>query len=72
MIATKTDAELLRAGSNIPPEHLPKARAWFERQMARCAAKHGDKWAEHREWIADYLNEELREHLEKIGGRHAV
>ena len=58
--------------SNIPPEHLPKARAWFQRQMDRCAEKHGDKWPEHREWLADYLNEELREHLEKKGGHHGV
>ena len=58
--------------NNIPPEHLPKARAWFQRQMDRCAEKHGDKWPEHREWMADYLNEELREHLESKGARHAV
>ena len=56
--------------SAIPPEHLPKARAWFQRQMDRCAEKHGDKWPEHREWMADYLNEELREHLESKGARH--
>ena len=53
--------------SAIPPEHLPKARAWFQRHMDRCADKHGDKWPEHREWMADYLNEELREHLESKG-----
>ena len=58
--------------SAIPPEHLPKARAWFQRQMDRCAEKHGDKWPEHREWMADYLNEELREHLESKGVHHAV
>jgi len=58
--------------SNIPPEHLPKARAWFQRQMDRCAAKHGSNWPEHREWLADYFNEELREHLENKGVRHAV
>jgi hypothetical protein len=46
---------------------LPKARAWFQRQMDRCAEKHGDKWPDHREWMADYINEELREHLESKG-----
>lgn len=56
--------------SNIPPEHLPKARAWFQRHMDRCAAKHGDNWPEHREWLAEYFNEELREHLERKGARH--
>lgn len=58
--------------NNIPPEHLPKARAWFQRQMDRCAAKHGDNWPEHREWLAEYFNEELREHLESKGARHGL
>ena len=58
--------------SNIPPEHLPKARAWFQRRMDYYAAKHGTAWADTREWIADYINEELREHLEKKGARHGL
>ena len=57
------DTSLLNE-ANIPPHLLPKARAWFDRQMARYADKHGDHWQEHREWVADYINEELREHLE--------
>ena len=47
--------------ANIPPQ-----------QMDRCAAKHGDNWPEHREWLAEYFNEELREHLEKKGARHGL
>jgi hypothetical protein len=58
--------------ANIPPQHLEAARAWFQRQMDRCAAKHGDNWPEHREWLAEYFNEELREHLEKKGARHGL
>jgi hypothetical protein len=54
--------------NNIPPELLPKARAWFQRRMDYYAAKHGTAWADTREWIADYINEELREHLAKKGG----
>lgn len=54
--------------SVIPPELLPKARAWFQRRMDYYAAKHGTAWANTREWIADYINEELREHLAKKGG----
>ncbi len=53
----------------ISPELLPKARAWFARQMARCAASHGSRWPEHREWLADYLNAELRQHLAKKEGK---
>ncbi|TFI44773.1 hypothetical protein E4O93_16590 [Diaphorobacter sp. DS2] len=58
--------------SVIPPELLPKARAWFQRRMDYYAAKHGTAWADTREWIADYINEELREHLEKKGARHGL
>ena len=58
--------------SNIPPELLPKARAWFQRRMDYYAAKHGTAWPDTREWIADYINEELREHLEKKGARHGL
>jgi len=54
--------------SAIPPELLPKARAWFQRRMDRYAAKHGAAWPDTREWIADYINEELREHLARKGG----
>ena len=58
--------------SVIPPELLPKARAWFQRRMDYYAAKHGTAWPDTREWIADYINEELREHLEKKGARHGL
>ena len=58
--------------NNIPPELLPKARAWFQRRMDYYAAKHGSAWPDTREWIADYINEELREHLEKKGARHGL
>ena len=61
------DTSLLNE-SAIPPHLLPKARAWFQRRMDYYAAKHGTAWADTREWIADYINEELREHLAKKGG----
>ena len=54
--------------NNVPTELLPKARAWFQRRMDYYAAKHGSAWADTREWIADYINEELREHLARKGG----
>lgn len=55
---------------NIPPDLLPKARAWFDRQMQHLEQKHGAKWPEHRAWLVEYLNEELREHLAKRGVNH--
>jgi len=62
-----TDTALLNE-SAIPADLLPKARAWFARQMAQCAASHGSRWPDHREWIADYLNAELREHVARKAG----
>lgn len=46
---------------DIPPELLPKARAWFAQEMARLEKAHGDKWPEHRDWLAEYVSAELRE-----------
>lgn len=62
-----TDLHLLDE-TPIPVELRPKAREWFARQMARCAASHGTRWPDHREWLADYLNAELAEHLAKKEG----
>lgn len=57
---------------NIPPHLLPRARAWYARQIADLEEKHGPAWPNVREWLEDYVNAELREHLEKQGVRHAV
>jgi hypothetical protein len=46
---------------DIPAELLPKARAWFAQEMARLEKLHGDKWPDHRDWLAEYVSEELRE-----------
>lgn len=65
------DANLLHS-DGTPPELLPQARAWFERQMRRAAQSHGSRWPEHREWVADYFNEELRERLADREVRNGV
>jgi hypothetical protein len=52
---------------DIPPPLLPKAMEWWNRQMASIAKAHGSEWPKHRDWIVDYLNAELREHLQKRG-----
>lgn len=54
--------------SAIPTSLLPKARTWFQRRMDYYAAKHGDQWPQTCEWIGEYVNEELREHLARKGG----
>jgi hypothetical protein len=51
--------------SAIPADVLPQARAWFGKEMARLEKLHGDKWPDHREWLADYLNAELMERVER-------
>ena len=55
---------------NIPVELLPKARAWFDRQMQNLEQKHGAKWPEHRAWLVEYLNQELLEYVAKREGTH--
>ncbi len=37
--------------------------------MASIAKAHGASWPEHKEWIEDYLREELRERLHALGWR---
>lgn len=51
--------ELIEDG--IPPELLPRARAWFEREVRRLERAHGPYWPAHKDWLVDYLRAELRE-----------
>ena len=48
------------------------AQAWYQRQVAVCAAAHGDQWPENQAWIEDYLREELRQRLVARGWRTHV
>jgi hypothetical protein len=50
---------------NIPADLLPQARAWFDREMVRLEKVHGEKWPDHRDWLADYLNAEIAERVQK-------
>jgi hypothetical protein len=50
-------------------EALRLAQEWFDRQIATISKAHGDSWPEHREWIEDYLREEIRERLIARGWR---
>lgn len=53
--------------AGIPVDLLPKARAWFAREMARLEQIHGAKWADHRDWLADYVNAEIMERVKRRG-----
>lgn len=55
---------------NIPPALLPKARAWFDRELARLEKAHGPHWPANRDWLVDYLNEELRERVARREVQH--
>lgn len=48
----------------IPPDLLPKVRQWWLLQMQQIALAHGASWPEHRDWIVDYLNAEVRDRLQ--------
>jgi hypothetical protein len=56
----------------IPAELLPQARAWFALQMNKLEKAHGPHWPANREWLVDYLNEELRERAARKGAQHGV
>lgn len=57
---------------NIPPHLRPRARAWYARQIAYLEEKHGPAWPDVREWLEDYVNAELCEHLKKQEAGHAI
>lgn len=48
----------------IPADLLPKVQRWWDSQMQQIAFAHGASWPEHRDWIVDYLNAEVRERLQ--------
>ena len=57
---------------NIPLYLLSRARVWYARQIADLEQKHGSAWPNVREWLDDYVNAELREHLQKKEVRHGI
>jgi hypothetical protein len=50
-------------------EALRLAQEWFDRQIAIISKAHGDSWPTHKEWVEDYLREEVRERLIARGWR---
>lgn len=45
------------------------AQQWYEQEIERCAAAHGEHWPANRQWIDAYLREELRQRLIARGWR---
>lgn len=55
---------------SLSPEQIrSSALKWYERQMFRAAAGHGLFWSENKNWIAEYLKEEIRQRLLARGWR---
>ena len=50
-----------------PAETLALAEAWYMRQMSVLAQCYGPRWPEFRDWISDYLHEEIRQRLKARG-----
>lgn len=55
-----------------PVEIRRRAEAWYERQIENLAKAHGTSWPEHKEWLEDYLREELRQRLHALGWRQTA
>lgn len=45
------------------------AEAWYRQQVERIAQCMGQFWPEHREWVEDYVAEEVRQKLLARGWR---
>ncbi|KRC11514.1 hypothetical protein ASE11_19085 [Hydrogenophaga sp. Root209] len=41
-------------------EMVTAGEAWYQKQLAILEKAHGPSWPAHREWLEDYLKEELR------------
>ena len=52
-----------------PDEIRAQAKAWYQRQIDVLSKAHGESWEANREWVEDYLKEELRQRLEARGWR---
>lgn len=45
------------------------AEAWYQQQTRRIAQCMGSSWPAHREWVENYLAEEVRQKLIERGWR---
>lgn len=52
-----------------PANIRARAEGWYARQIKTIAESHGNAWPDHRQWIEDYLREELRQRLHALGWR---
>lgn len=53
----------------IPAEFLTRSRAYFLRNMNHLEKVHGGNWESHREWFADYLNQDVMDLIKNVDKR---
>lgn len=52
-----------------PGEIRQRAQAWYDRQIEIISKAHGSSWPQHKDWVDDYLREQLRDRLHELGWR---
>lgn len=57
------------SGAETPEQVLALAKQWHARQVEILCTALGPSWPEHREWVLDYLREEVRLRLIARGWR---
>ena len=57
------------AAQETTEQVLASAQAWFGRQVGLLRKAHGPSWPTHREWVLEYLREEVRQRLIARGWR---
>lgn len=50
-------------------EMVAAGEAWYQRQLVILKKAHGPSWPANREWLEDYLKEELRQRFIANGWR---
>ncbi|RYE43118.1 MAG: hypothetical protein EOP24_29895 [Hyphomicrobiales bacterium] len=54
---------------DTPQELRKKAEIWFDRQCKFSSLAMGCRWHAHREWVVDFLRQEIEERLIAKGWR---
>lgn len=58
-----------QSAQETPAQVRATAEAWFRHQAELLRQCHGSSWSQHREWVLDYLREEVRQRLIARGWR---
>jgi len=60
----------MKTADNLTPEQVKaNAKEWYRRQVEVSRMALGSTWDAHREWIEEYLKQEVKERLMARGWR---